>query len=276
MSPGGDSMAGSYLDRLLVPDGAECPICHEVMSVAEESFLATCYHRFCFHCILAWTETQAAHPPADPGESAFACPLCKRGYSCVLHDVMDSGCYRRHWVPGATAAAPPADFELSAAHRRRRAAYSSPRAPPLTSTGAKLPPRVWRAEAEAWLRRELQALTMQEDVDLLLTHLVAAHLEEPEQKLDARRGKRRREDSVAVAPRTSDSAWQAGVAASAARFVFEHAERMAYELAAFCDAQLGVAAYDRARNPQAPAQECCDDEDGNLIDGDSSPGGSPV
>jgi hypothetical protein len=61
-------------------------------------------------------------------------------------------------------------------------------------------------------------------------------------------------------PKSQDGAWLKAVAASAARFVFEHADRLAYEFAQFCDSGMTVVAYDASRNPQVQTT----DDDGAV------------
>lgn len=50
-----------------------CPIC--LGPLTQESYLDHCLHRFCFNCILRWTNVVSSKHQTPP--SSVKCPLCK-------------------------------------------------------------------------------------------------------------------------------------------------------------------------------------------------------
>ncbi|XP_024370953.1 uncharacterized protein [Physcomitrium patens] len=68
-------MAGSAAGAQV---GESCSICLE--SVTGEAFLDQCFHRFCYHCILQWSEMVMAASLAKTGDpkrvTPLECPLC--------------------------------------------------------------------------------------------------------------------------------------------------------------------------------------------------------
>jgi hypothetical protein len=148
---------------------------------------------------------------------------------------------------------------LTAAHRRRRAVYSSP---PDAAQRARLqrqrlgPGQAGRGEMEAFVARELQALLLQQDVGLVAQHTLgtlrnAAAATRPSNA--AVRGAAARPANGTGSQRQAGNSSgaplpevAAQLAAAAAPFVFEHAERFAWEVAAFAASPCAsMAAYDR-------------------------------
>mmetsp|Transcript_21591 Transcript_21591/g.60002 ORF Transcript_21591/g.60002 Transcript_21591/m.60002 type:complete len:336 (-) Transcript_21591:176-1183(-) len=248
-----DTAADERPGTELVPDRALCPICHSTIVLAEEAFLERCYHRFCFHCILQWTETQAAHPPGSG--DGFTCPLCKGPYKYILHDVHDHS-FRQHFVPGHKRPQllhQDGSFTLTTAQRRRRGLYFCPSSrPPIAAerqltaaAGTRLASSALRGQVELWLRRELQALLLQEDVSLVLLHAMGS-VEFPESTLRSTGAGRLTaiQKRARVAP--LDMSWLTDFAETCRPFVGGHAEILAEQLGAFYRSGLTVAAYDRS------------------------------
>ncbi|KAL4542221.1 hypothetical protein Ndes2526B_g09195 [Nannochloris sp. 'desiccata'] len=125
-----------------------CPICLTDISAADEAFIEPCLHHFCFRCLQAWVRTQQNQA------SPVTCPVCKTPFNSIIYDCHDVA--YRVWsiddAPTSTGKHLDNRFGLTSEQRRRRSRYSAPFA--------------------QWLIRELQALLLQEDVDLLAHHIV--------------------------------------------------------------------------------------------------------
>lgn len=215
--------------------GDSCPICLE--PVTGEAFLDQCFHRFCYHCILQWSEMVLAASSAKSGNNRkrplppLECPLCKTHYTSIVHDLVSSSKFQRDFLLAPDGR----QFRLLEAHRRRLAVYQNPG----TCTGKISGPVV---KANKWLpcfvRRELEAL-MQDDDVAMVTHHVTGVVDSLQ--------KRSRSSMFRPADASSSTRknWCTAVAAAVRPFVFEDAETFAVELWKFLDAGLDIAFYDQ-------------------------------
>ncbi|KAL6068245.1 Tripartite motif-containing protein 3 [Balamuthia mandrillaris] len=87
----------------------ECPIC--LSTCQDPAMLDVCYHTFCFLCILQWVELSPK------------CPLCKRGFDTILHDLrQEEGApmeYKR-FKPSPSPSSAAARSSMEARRRSRR------------------------------------------------------------------------------------------------------------------------------------------------------------
>jgi Ring finger domain len=176
-------------------DSSSCPICLAPLHAEAhaEAFVYPCFHRFCFPCIAAWTETRRAQGArAGAGgagggselgtqslRAAFTCPLCRRPYDCVLHSFTTSGSFAT--LLGGSTRPLGLTVPLSAAQRRRRSLYGRVRSSTEAPAQLPLPPQPPRPVCAprrpehpvtlAWVERELQALLLDDDVTLLVQHV---------------------------------------------------------------------------------------------------------
>ncbi|KAK9800310.1 hypothetical protein WJX73_010938 [Symbiochloris irregularis] len=233
MAEGGDTEDHSSVAR--------CPICLEPIVAADEAFLDACFHRFHVQCILRWTEAQKAHPSGD-GAKWLSCPLCKESYTSIVHDCKDDA-FRQTSLTDAQSAGQ-AGFQLSAKQRRRRSVYyalqpvsTSRSFPGKSSTLTAL---LKRTSVKPWLARELQALLLQEDVDLISQHILGSMLAFASTKPS----------------QTAQAQGLVSVAGDAARpFLQEHTEQFALETAHFVLSGMSVERHDEAvfgRSHQQP------------------------
>ena len=232
--------------------GENCAICLE--PVSREAFLDQCFHRFCYHCILQWSEMVLAASLARSGNpkrvTPLECPLCKTHYKSIIHDLVSGTKFQRDFLLAADGS----QFRLSEAHRRRLAVYAGHKADGASlnaTTTAELDAGVGVLKARTvsgvvkankwlpcWVRRELQALMQDEDVNMV-THHVAGVVESLQKRS---RGSMFR---PAGAKESSSKAWCSAVAAAVRPFVFEDAEMFAVELWKFLDAGIDIAFYDQ-------------------------------
>ncbi|KAI5060683.1 hypothetical protein GOP47_0025103 [Adiantum capillus-veneris] len=199
-----------------------CPIC-----------LNSCFHSFCFQCILQWAEMVFTHPSME-GKTHLDCPLCRRTSSCIIHSVvLDT--FQRHYLFGISPSqAWP--FPLSPAHYQRLYVYKNGLHTVVAQNfNQKIKCRrnflyvSGNANVKQWIRRELQALMQVQDV-VLITLLVLEILRSHEDK--------QRVDSCAL------TAWMDTMLHALKPFLFENAEIFCVELQIFRYSGLNVKAYD--------------------------------
>ncbi|KAF3585604.1 hypothetical protein F2Q69_00032366, partial [Brassica cretica] len=134
--------------------GDPCPIC--LGPILQESYLDTCFHKFCFGCIKQWIKVVSSK--VTKPLSSVKCPLCKTDNISIIYN-FDGHSFDRHYVdPNITDG-----FVLTKEHRYRLQCY-------YTESGFLADvfdvPRFWKLKKllqrnrwlESWLRRELQAL----------------------------------------------------------------------------------------------------------------------
>lgn len=208
-----------------------CPICLE--TVTGEAFLDQCFHRFCYHCILQWSEMVLTAASAKTGNNPklaaplLECPLCKTHYTSIVHDLVSGSKFQRDFLLAPDGR----QFRLLEAHRRRLAAYHHGQAAAADLNSAARGVVKANKWLPCWVRRELEAL-MQDDDVAMVTHHVVGVVENLQ--------RRSRGAMVDVAKN-----WCGAVAAAVRPFVFEDAEMFAVELWKFLDAGMDIAFYDQ-------------------------------
>lgn len=209
----------------------QCPIC--LNPITGDAFLDPCFHSFCFHCILQWADMVFTHP-SMVGETYLECPLCKTPSSCIIHNVvLDT--FQRHYLSGVPPSkAPP--FLLSQAHYLRLYVYKNHLQPVIAETlnqnvGCKRRSLhiSGNKNVQEWLQRELQALMQEEDVELVMQHVlgILEHFER-KQKVNSH----------------APVLWTHAMVDAAKPFLFENAETFCKELQNFMLSGLNVKAYD--------------------------------
>eukprot|EP00887_Chlorella_sp_A99_P000343 scaffold13.g343.t1 len=262
--------------------GPVCPICYHTIGPEEdESFLDTCMHSFCYSCITKWTEIQRLGgapflcPVCRQGYHSIVHD-CRGPDAFVRQWVVEQAAAPAAGPPpwGRAAQPQPQALQLTVGHRRRRSVYFVQPDPVEHESLARAmitPEMVARQDVVAWTERELQALVQQRDVALVAAHatgtLRAAAAAKPAQRQAAAgvpggRGPGRdatllRGARIAVGPpgRGAGGAARAAgasvaevvqqVEAAVRPFIFEHAERFSWELAAFAASGATIAAFDQ-------------------------------
>ncbi|KAK9811556.1 hypothetical protein WJX72_005822 [[Myrmecia] bisecta] len=248
-----------------------CSICLGSLEPVQEAFLNDCFHCFCFKCILQWNEAQRAHPPAEGAR--YTCPLCKTAYTSIIHDCSDNS-YRRHQVDDSANSSDGTAIALSFTQRLRRSVYFTAAATdqqPLTGQQlARLrdPSRLHKPELQKWVQRELQALLLEADVDLVVQHVLgtmqALAAPQPNHRKAAKRTAIMRPNPKLALPATAGTtspntaavsapqpvhpdhqqAWLAAIATAARPYLFGHAQRFASELVRFVALDVTVSTID--------------------------------
>ncbi|CAL8464231.1 g3766 [Coccomyxa elongata] len=239
-----------------------CCICHDVIQVEREAYAEPCFHRFHQECILRWSEVQLAKPLDKNQPPLIMCPLCKQPYASFIYDCRDRS-YRRHNVLKQTSQDPVGDAAsllLSPAQRRRRSLYfPEAAAEPANDQGVVSvgnvsgkacdgievsqlrPSLVERPAVSAWLRREVQALLMEEDVELVAQHVLGTV-----RSLSSPAATNLRGRPTVQKVSLSRAEWVEAVAAAAKPYIFGNAAQFAGHLWAFIASGMSVAAHDAA------------------------------
>jgi len=169
-------------------DISHCPICLGPFEL--EAIIEGCWHRFCFVCILQWSQI-----------TSF-CPLCKKLFSRLLYDITTDLQYRTFDISSLkTSKKGEGEVVLekfpSDAHRQRQSVYNlkqkvlplpTSKAHPLIPLSPGTLSEKWDRKLRPWLTRELQALLEDSDVDLLIhwSHALLQHhpLDSPQARIE--------------------------------------------------------------------------------------------
>ncbi|CAN6286432.1 unnamed protein product [Urochloa humidicola] len=211
-----------------------CPICLETFK--DEAYLDTCFHSFCYKCICQWVRIVASKH--EELLSSVRCPLCKTENLSVIH-AFDGESFERWYINQE-----PRKRRLSDAHELVSQFYNMKE---ITSNIAGvqqyweqhkyLRKKIW---LETWLRREIQALTRDENVDAIVYHIhsvIESFMKRLEKELPSRRNspEKRREEFRTL---LSDAARP---------FLLGRTERFVTEVELFLASNLNMEAYNKLR-----------------------------
>lgn len=214
-------------------EGSQCSICME--PVDGEAYLDQCFHRFCYHCILQWAEVHSNQRcNSQPG---LLCPLCKVKNSSIIHNFVGST-FQRHYISKLLEKR----FVMSEAHYRRLQIYSEPPDVACSNMNAlehwnkygNLQSNHW---LQCWIRRELQSLMQEEDVDIVMHHTLGI-LESFHKRTNAEN------KHSTTGLKSGRAQWKSLVSNALSPFIFENSVRFADELEAFLVSGLDIATYD--------------------------------
>ncbi|KAA8545095.1 hypothetical protein F0562_019879 [Nyssa sinensis] len=149
-------------------DSNPCPIC--LGPVVQDSYLDRCFHKFCYNCIVHWTKVVASKHSRPP--SSVKCPLCKTENLSIIHGY-DGSSFQQHYVNQEFGNG----VFFSKAHKYRLQCYYIE---PGSITDKLNVSRYWKSckylqpnkWLDSWLRREIQALIQEEDVDIIMHHIL--------------------------------------------------------------------------------------------------------
>ncbi|KAH7865635.1 hypothetical protein Vadar_009157 [Vaccinium darrowii] len=206
-----------------------CPIC--LGPFIQESYLDHCFHKFCYNCILRWAKVVAYKQSCLP--SSVKCPLCKTENFSIIHGY-DGNSFQQHFVNqefGSSAF-------FSKAHKYRLQCYyiepdslmSTFKVPQYWKSRKYFQPNHW---LQGWLRREIQALLQEEDVEIIVHHILGV--------IDSLRRKDQNSPSV---PETREETFKALVCQAARPFLTGRTDRFAREVELFLASGLNIDAYD--------------------------------
>ncbi|KAJ7977992.1 RING zinc finger family protein [Quillaja saponaria] len=190
-------------------------------------------NKFCFNCIVQWTKVVAGKHRTAP--SSVKCPLCKRDNYSII-DEFDGSSFRQHYVNQDFGDS----FILSRAHKYRLQCYYTE--PGIVEDIFNIS-QYWKSHKyfqpnqwlKSWLRREIQALVQEEDVDIIVHHIygvINTSLTRSEQK------------SHTKIPETKREEFKTSVSEAAKSFLTARTDRFTYEVELFLASGLNVEAYD--------------------------------
>lgn len=212
-------------------DPNPCPIC--LAPVTEESYLDQCFHKFCYSCILRWIKVVSSKHSRAP--ASVKCPLCKTENFSIIRSY-SGGFFQQHSVNE--------NLDNSAfftkSHKYRLQCY-------YTDEGGLFDKfnvlRYWKLQKYlqpnpwliSWLRREIQSLTQEEDVDIIVHHILGV--------IDSFR--RNEQKQIKVTPQAKQEEFKIMVSEAARPFLTGRTDRFVNELELFLASSLTVDAFDR-------------------------------
>ncbi|KAE9448162.1 hypothetical protein C3L33_19942, partial [Rhododendron williamsianum] len=228
-----------------------CPIC--LGPFLQESYLDHCFHKFCYNCIMRWAKVVASKHSRQP--SSVKCPLCKSKLITLTSNMQtenfsiihgyDGNSFQQHYINQ--------DFGSSAffseAHKYRlQCYYTKPgilllpfcpyslintfKAPQYRKSRKYFQPNQW---LEGWLRREIQALLQEEDVEIIVHHILGV--------IDSL--KRSEHQNSPSTLETREETFKALVCQAARPFLTGRTDRFVHEVELFLASGFSIDAYDK-------------------------------
>ncbi|XP_002280880.3 uncharacterized protein LOC100254480 [Vitis vinifera] len=208
-----------------------CPIC--LGPVVKDSYLDQCFHKFCYDCIVRWTKVVASkHCRLS---STIKCPFCKTENFSIVHGY-DGSSFQQHYINQDFGKS----FSFSKAHKYRLQCYYTE--PGILNDKFNVS-RYWKFHKyrqpnqwlQAWLRREIQALIQEEDVDIIVHHILGV--------LDSVI-KRTEQKGQTITPERKQEEFKASVSDAARPFLTGRTDRFVNEVELFLASGLNIEAYD--------------------------------
>ncbi|EEF49815.1 uncharacterized protein LOC8285547 [Ricinus communis] len=213
-------------------DSNPCPIC--LGPFIQESYLDTCFHKFCYNCILHWTKV-IGRKRHSPSPSSVKCPLCKTENHSIIYG-FDGSSFQRHYT---NVICQNSSF-FSKEHKYRLQCYYT-KSGSLSKIVNVL--RYWKSRKylqpnrwlQRWLRREIQALLQEEDVEIILHHILGV--------VDSFQ-KRSEKTHQMNMPETKQSEFRTLVSDAARPFLAARTDWFVNELELFLASGFNIEAYD--------------------------------
>ncbi|PON76374.1 TNF receptor-associated factor [Parasponia andersonii] len=208
-----------------------CPIC--LGPFLQESYLDKCFHRFCYNCIRQWIKVVSGKRSCK--FASVTCPLCKIENFSIIHG-FDGSSFQQSYVTQ--------DFEngfvLTKAHKYRLQSYYTE--PGFLSDIFSVS-RYWKSHKylqpnhwlHSWLRREIQALMQEEDVDIVVHHIVGV--------INSFQTKSKREVQRKT-PEAKSEEFRSLISDAARPFLAARTDRFVNEVELFLASGLTIEAYD--------------------------------
>lgn len=245
-------------------DSNPCPICLGV--IVEDSYLDQCFHKFCYNCIVHWTKVVGSKHSCPP--SSLKCPLCKSENFSIIHGY-DGSSFQQRYV-NQDYGERYYNYFFSRAHKYRLQCYYTEagvlngifNVSRYWKSGKYLQPNQW---IQDWLRREIQALIQEEDVDIIVHHIHGV--------IDS--FLRRNAQTIKTStPETKQQEFKALVSDAARPFLMARTFRFVDELEIFLASGLNIKAYDEVYN-QHLGWKCSGETSGGVDGEDKEPPVTP-
>ncbi|AQK62172.1 uncharacterized protein LOC100284939 [Zea mays] len=216
--------------------GCPCPICLEAFK--DEAYLDTCFHSFCYRCICQWVRIVASKH-AEP-LSSVRCPLCKTENLSVIH-AFDGESFERWYINQE-----PRKRRLSDAHELVSQFYNMKE----TTSNISGVQQYWEQQRylrkkiwlQTWLRREIQALTRDENVEVIVHHIhgvMGSFMKRLEKEHTSSRW--------TTSPEKRREEFRRLVSDAARPFLLGRTERFVAEVELFLASDLNMEAYNKLR-----------------------------
>ncbi|KAI3922995.1 hypothetical protein MKW98_013529 [Papaver atlanticum] len=210
-----------------------CPIC--LGSFLQEAYLDRCFHKFCYKCILNWSIYISRQ--SSKSQSTLTCPLCKGINYSIIYGY-DGTSFQQHYINQDP---PKQSIFFSKAHRFRLQSYY--REPGTIYDKVNIP-KYWKYRRylqlnkwlQSWLKREIQALTQEEDVDIIVHHILGV--------VESFVRSSQRECSSDITPEQNRQEFKALISEAAKPFLTGRTEHFVNEVELFLCSGLNMEAYD--------------------------------
>ncbi|CAN4111164.1 unnamed protein product [Withania somnifera] len=200
-----------------VSDSYPCPIC--LAPVTEESYLDRCFHKFCKSCILRWIKVVMSKHSGAP--SSVKCPLCKTENFSIIRSYSGGAFFTKSHK-----------YRLQCYYINEGGLFDKFNVPRYWKLQKYLQPNPWLI---SWLRREIQALTQDEDVNVIVHHILGV--------IDSFR--RNEQKQIKVTPQAKREEFKIMVSEAAKPFLAGRTDRFVNELELFLASSLTIDAFDR-------------------------------
>ncbi|KAL9233286.1 hypothetical protein vseg_008307 [Gypsophila vaccaria] len=218
------------------PNFDPCPIC--LCPISQESYLDQCFHKYCYDCIVRWTKVVLSKSSSSSNEdSSVKCPLCKTENYSIIHGY-DGNTFQQHFINQNT----DNSTFFSKAHKFRLQCYYVE--PGLLRETFKVT-QYWKMrkyllpnkQLEFWTRRELQALLQDEDVEIIMHHILGV-IESFSRSHHSK--------GTTHPPQLKQEEFRVLVSDAARPFLTARTDRFVNEVELFLASGLTVEAYDNA------------------------------
>ncbi|KAK6118575.1 hypothetical protein DH2020_047688 [Rehmannia glutinosa] len=221
----------SLTDSSSDPNPNPCPIC--LAPVTQDSYLDRCFHKFCYNCIIRWIDVVASKQSC--ASSSLKCPMCKTENFSIIYGY-DGTSFQQHYVGKSLGNS---EF-FSGAHRYRLKCYYTE---PGDLADKLHVSRHWKCRKYLqqnhflldWLRREIQALMQEEDVDIIVHHILGVIESLRSDWLNNSR----------ISTEMVQNEFRVSVSEAVRPFLTGRTERFVNELELFLASGLNIDAFDR-------------------------------
>ncbi|XP_009769383.1 uncharacterized protein LOC107815396 [Nicotiana tabacum] len=211
-------------------DPNPCPIC--LAPVTEESYLDQCFHKFCYNCILRWTKVVTSNQSRAP--ASVKCPLCKTENFSIIKSY-GGRFFQQHYVnenlDNSVFFTKAHKYRLQCYYTNEGGLFDKFNVPRYWKLHKYLQPNPWLI---SWLRREIQAVTQEEDVDIIVHHILGV--------IDSFR--RNEPKQIKDTPQAKQEEFKIMVSEAARPFITGRTDRFVNELELFLASSLTIDAFD--------------------------------
>ncbi|KAK9161247.1 hypothetical protein Syun_007588 [Stephania yunnanensis] len=209
-----------------------CPIC--LGPFRDDAYLDRCFHKFCYSCIVSWSKFVANQH--SQRQLSLKCPLCKTDNFSVVYGC-NGDSFERYYLNQESSEknffSRDHKYRLRCYYREPGAIYEKFNIQQYWRFSRYLQPNKW---LHLWLRREIQALIQEEDVEIIVHHILGV-IESFAKMNETGRSK--------GTPETKREEFKKLVSDAARPFLVGRADRFASEIELFLSSGMNIEAYDK-------------------------------